>query len=168
MKKLFVMFFAVVFSTQTFAQTAALKQQTDWLTSQLNKLVIDDDNRKMNVNDHKSKPTFSFAGSKMLMNLTAKEENFSMGVNISWLLKDVRKVSYQKQKDGNYKLVLDVPADRIKMDLGFGKENTIGGSFNVNDTKDKDPTSFTLSTKDETLVKEMVQRFEGAVREARK
>ncbi|WP_435357321.1 hypothetical protein [Emticicia sp. SJ17W-69] len=168
MKKLFVMFFAVLLSTQTFAQTAALKQQTDWLTSQLNKLVIDDDNRKMNVNDHKSKPTFSFVGSKMLMNLTAKEENFSMGVNISWLLKDVRKVSYQKQKDGNYKLVLDVPADRIKMDLGFGKDNTIGGSFNVNDKDDKDPTSFTLSTKDETLVKEMVQQFEGAVREARK
>lgn len=168
MKKLFLMFFAVVFSTQTFAQTAALKQQTDWLTSQLNKLVIDDDNRKMNVNDRKSKPVFSFAGSKMLMNLSAKEENFSMGFNISWLLKDVRKVSYQKQNDGNYKLVLDVPVDRIKMDLGFGKDNTIGGSFNVNDKEDKDPTSFTLSTKDEALVKEMVQRFEGAIRELRR
>ena len=61
------MFFAVVFNTQTFAQTAALKQQTDWLTSHLNKLVIDDDDRKMNINDKKSKPVFSFAGNKMLM-----------------------------------------------------------------------------------------------------
>ena len=81
----------------------------------------------------------------------------------------IRKVSYQKQKDGNYKLVLDVPADKIKMDLGFGKDNTIGGSFNVNDDKkDKSPTTFSLSTKDETVVKEMVQRFEVAVREARR
>ena len=162
------MFFAVVFYTETFAQTAALKQQTDWLTSQLNKLVIDDDNRKMNVNDRKSKPVFSFAGSKMLMNLSAKEENFSMGFNISWLLKDVRKVSYQKQKDGNYQFVLDVPADRIKMDLGFGKDNTIGGSFNVKDDKSDNHTSFTLDTKDEVLVKEMVQRFDAAVREAKR
>ena len=51
MKKLFLMFFAMVFSTQTFAQTAALKQQTDWLTSQLNRLVINDDDKGMTVND---------------------------------------------------------------------------------------------------------------------
>ena len=162
------MFFAVVFSTQTFAQTAVLKQQTDWLTSQLNKLVVDDDNRKMNVNDKKSKPVFSFAGSKMLMNLSTKEENFSMGFNISWSLKDVKKVSYQKQKDGNYKLVLDVPADRIKMDLGFGKDNSLGGSINVKDDKSDNHTSFTLDTKDEVLVKEMAQRFDAAVREAKR
>ena len=169
MKKLCVMFFTVVFSTQTFAQTAALKQQTDWLTSHLNKLVIDDDDRKMNVNNKKSQPVFSFAGNIMLMNLTAKEESFSMGLNITWSLKDVKKVNYQKQEDGNYKLVLDVPADKIKMDLGFGKDNTIGGSFNVNDDKkDKSPTTFSLSTKDETVVKEMVHRFEVAVREARR
>ena len=158
----------MVFSTQTFAQTAALKQQTDWLTSHLNKLVIDDDEKGKTVNDKKSKPIFSFAGNKMLMNLSAKEENFSMGINISWLLKDVKKVSCQKQKDGNYQLVLDVPADRIKMDLGFGKDNEIGGSFNVKDDEKDSNTSFTLSTKDEVVIKEMVQRFEGAVREAKR
>ena len=102
------------------------------------------------------------------MNLSAKEEDFSMGINISWLLKDVKKVSCQKQKDGNYQLVLDVPADRIKMDLSFGKDNTIGGSFNVKDEGKDSNTSFTLSTKDEVVIKEMVQRFEGAVREAKR
>ena len=168
MKKLFLIFFAVVFSTQTFAQTTALKQQTDWLTTQLNKLVIDDDAKKISVNDKKATPVFSFAGKKMLMNVSAKDEGFSMGFNISWLLQDVKKVSYKKEKNGNYELVLDVPADRIKMDMGFGKDNSLGGSFNVKDEKNDSHTSFTLSTKDEALVKEIVQRFEGAVHEARK
>ena len=170
MKKLFLMFFAVVFSTQIYAQSAALKQQTDWLTTQLNKLVIDDE-VKTKSKSKESKPTFSFAGSKMLMNINAKDEGFSMGFNISWLLKDVKNVSYKKEKNGNYELVLDVPADRVKMDMGFGKDNTIGGSFNVKDDKnDKNDshTSFTLSTKDETLVKEIVQHFDKAIAEARK
>mgnify|MGYP006212233041 CR=1 FL=1 len=34
--------------------------------------------------------------------------------------------------------------------------------------KDDNNTSFTLDTKDETLVKEVVQRFESAIREAKK
>ena len=42
---------------------------------------------------------------------------------VSWSLKDVRKVSYKKEKDGNYEQVLDVPADRVKVDLSFGKDN---------------------------------------------
>jgi len=168
MKKLILTLGIILGFTQIFAQTA-LKQQTDWLSSYLNKLVVEDDDRKMNVNGHKSKPVFSFAGNKMLMNISTKEENFSMGFNISWLLKDVRKVSYQKQKDGFYKLKLDVPAYRIKMDLGFGKDNSVSGSFNVKDEyKDDNNTSFTLDTKDETLVKEVVQRFESAIREAKK
>ena len=57
------------------------------------------------------------------------------------------------------------------MEMGFGKDNTIGGSFNVKDDKnDKNDshTSFTLSTKDETLVKEIVQHFDKAIAEARK
>ncbi len=150
-----------------FAQTT-LKSHTDWLTTHLNKLVIDDDDKQLNINGKKSKPVFSFAGNKMLMNLSAKEKDFSMGFNISWSLKDVRKVSYKKEKDGNYELVLDVPADRIKVDLGFGKDNTIGGSFNVKDDDNDNPTSFTLATKDEKVVKEISQHFESAIREARK
>lgn len=168
MKKLFLMLFVVVFSAQTFAQSTTLKQQTDWLTSRLNKLVINDDDKGLTINSKKAKPTFSFVGSKMLMDINAKDEGFSMGFNISWLLKDVRKVNYKKEKNGNYELVLDVPADRIKMDLGFGNDNTIGGSFNIKDDEKDSHTSFTLSTKDEVLVKEIVQRFEIAIREARK
>jgi hypothetical protein len=168
MKKLSLIVFAVVFTAQTYAQTTSLKQQTDWLAGQLNKLVIDDDEKGLNVNGKKSKPVFSFAGSKMLMSVNAKDEGFSMGFNISWLLKDVRKVSYKEEKSGNYELVLDVPADRIKMDLGFGKDNSIGGSFNVKDEEKDSHTSFTLSTKDEALVKDIVQHFDKAIAESRR
>ena len=167
MKKLFLTLSLLTCTTLIFAQST-LKAQTDWLTTRLNKLVIDDDDKKLTINDKKAKPIFSFAGNKMLMAINAKDDGFSMGFNISWLLKDVRKVSYQKQKDGNYRLVLDVPADRIKMDLGFGKDNTVGGSFNVKDDKNDNHTTFTLDTKDEALVKEMVQRFDAAVREAKR
>jgi hypothetical protein len=168
MKKLSLIVFAVVFTAQTYAQTTPLKQNTDWLANQLNKLVIDDDDKGLNVNGKKSKPVFSFAGSKMLMSVNAKDEGFSMGFNISWLLKDVRKVSYKEEKSGNYELVLDVPADRIKMDLGFGKDNSIGGSFNVKDEEKDSHTSFTLSTKDEALVKDIVQHFDKAIAESRR
>ncbi len=168
MKKLFLMFFVLVATTKINAQSSSLKQQTDWLTAQLNKFVIDDDDVKMKSKSKESKPTFSFAGSKMLMNINTKEDGFSMGFNISWLLKDVKKVSYKKEKNGNYELVLDVPADRIKMDLGFGKDNTVGGSFNVKDDKNDSHTSFTLSTKDEVLVKDILQHFDKAIAEAKK
>lgn len=145
-----------------FAQTT-LKSHTDWLTTHLNKLVIDDDDKQLNINGNKAKPVFSFAGNKMLMNLSAKDKDFSMGFNISWSLKDVRKVSYKKEKNGNYEF-----ADRVKVDLGFGKDNTIGSSFNVKDDDKDSHTSFTLATKDENVVKEITQHFENAIREARK
>lgn len=145
-----------------FAQTT-LKSHTDWLTTHLNKLVIDDDDKQLNINGNKAKPVFSFAGNKMLMNLSAKEKDFSMGFNISWSLKDVRKVSYKKEKNGNYEF-----ADRVKVDLGFGKDNTIGSSFNVKDDDKDSHTSFTLATKDENVVKEITQHFENAIREARR
>ncbi|AFK02634.1 hypothetical protein Emtol_1488 [Emticicia oligotrophica DSM 17448] len=148
----------------SFAQSS-LKSNTDWLAGQLNRLVTDDSHGK----EKNTKPVFSFLNDKMNMNVKAKEEGFSMNFNISWHLRDVRKVSYKKQKDGFYELVLDVPADRVKVDLGFGKDNTIGGSFNVNDDDKRDShTSFTLETKDELVVKEIAYRFENAVREARR
>lgn len=167
MKKLFLTLGILTCTTLIFAQSA-LKANTDWLTAHLNKLVIDDDDKQLNVNGKKSKPVFSFAGNKMLMNLNAKDKDFSMGFNISWSLKDVRKVSYKKEKDGNYELVLDVPADRIKVDLGFGKDNNIGGSFNVKNEDSDSHTSFTLATKDENVVKEISQHFESAIKEAKK
>lgn len=167
MKKLLLTLSLITCTTLIFAQSA-LKTNTDWLTTHLNKLVIDDDDKQMNVNGKKSKPVFSFAGNKMLMNLNAKDKDFSIGFNISWSLKDVRKVSYKKEKDRNYELVLDVPADRVKVDLGFGRDNNIGGSFNVKDDNKDSHTSFSLATKDENVVKEITQHFESAIREARK
>lgn len=167
MKKLLLTLSLFSCSTFIFAQST-LKANTDWLTTHLNKLVINDDDKQLNVNGNKSKPVFSFAGNKMLMDISAKDKDFSMGFNISWSLKDVRKVSYKKEKDGNYELVLDVPADRIKVDLGFGKDNTIGGSFNVKDDDKDNHTSFTLATKDENVVKDITQHFESAIREARR
>jgi hypothetical protein len=167
MKKLFLTFSLLICTTLIFAQST-LKTHTDWLTTRLNKLVIDDDDKKLTVNDKKSKPVFSFAGNKMLMAINAKDEGFSMGFNISWSLKDVRKISYKKEKNGNYELVLDVPADRVKVDLGFGKDNNIGGSFNVKDDKSDSHTSFTLDTKDENVVKDITQHFESAIKEAKR
>jgi len=166
MKKILLILSLLTSSTLIFAQSG-LKANTDWLTTHLNKLVVDNDDKQLNLNGKKSKPVFSFAGNKMLMNLSAKDKGFSMGFNVSWSLKDVRKVSYKKEKDGNYKLVLDVPADRVKVDLGFGKDNNIGGSFNVKDDEKDNHTSFTLATKDENVVKEITQHFESAIREAR-
>lgn len=167
MKKLILTLNLLTCSAFIFAQST-LKSNTDWLTTHLNKLVISDDDKQLNINGNKAKPVFSFAGNKMLMNLSAKDKDFSMGFNISWSLKDVRKVSYKKEKDGNYELVLDVPADRVKVDLGFGKDNNIGGSFNVKDENKNNHTSFTLATKNENVVKEITQHFESAIRETRR
>ena len=167
MKKLLLTLGLIICSTLIFAQSA-LKANTDWLTTHLNKFVIDNDDKQLNINGKKSKPSFSFVGNNMSMNLSAKDKDFTMGFNVSWSLKDVRKVSYKKEKDGNYELVLDVPADRVKVDVGFGKDNNIGGSFNVKDDEKDSHTSFSLATKDENVVKEITQHFESAIREARK
>lgn len=167
MKKILLTLSLLTSSTLIFAQSA-LKANTDWLTTHLNKLVVDNDDRQLNINGKKSKPSFSFVGNNMSMHLSAKDKDFSLGVNMTWSLKDVRKVSYKKEKDGNYALVLDVPADRVKVDVGFGKENNIGRSFNVKDDEKDSHTSFSLVTKDENVVKEITQHFESAIREARK
>ncbi len=148
------------------AQSGNLQKNTQWLEKTLNALVTTD-----NKDGDNTKPEFKFTASQMAMNVMKKEENFSFGLHLNWLLKDIQKVSYRKEKDGNYALVLNVPADRIKMDMGFGKDNSVAGSFNLKDDKakkDDDHTSFTLSTSDEKLMKEIVQKFESVVAESRK
>lgn len=157
---------AVLTGAQAQAQTLA--RNTDWLEKQLNKLVTDDDKHNMNVNGKKATPKFDFKGCQMNMNLDSKDDDVSIGMNMAWQLKDVRKVSYTKEKDGQYKLMLDVPADKMKMNMGLG---SFTGSFNLNDKDSKEKesnTSFSLSTKDESLVKEIKQKFDESVQLCRK
>lgn len=147
---------------QTRAQTLA--KNTDWIEKQLNRLVTDDEEHDMNLNGKKSTPKFDFNGCQMNMILNSKDEDVSIGMNIAWQLKDIRKISYKRAKDGQYTLVLDVPTDKVKMSMGLGG---FSGSFNADDkdSKDKDNTSsFTLDTKDEALVQQIKQKFDESVK----
>ena len=148
--------------SQTHAQTLA--KNTDWLEKQLNKLVTDDEEHDMNLNGKKSTPKFDFNGCQMNMILDTKDNDVSIGMNIAWQLKDVRKVSYKRGKNGQYALVLDVPTDKVKMSMGLGG---FSGSFNTDDkdSKGTDNTrSFTLDTKDEALVQEIKKKFDESVK----
>lgn len=168
MKTISLLFGLLLISVSISAQNSALQKNTQWLEKNLNALVINDSDDDKND----PKPEFKFTNSQMLMNVQSKDEKFSIGIHLSWLLKDIQKVSYKKEKDGNYALVLNVPADRMKMDMGFGDDNSVSGSFNIKedekDKKDDDHTSFSLSTKDEKLVQEMVRKFESVMVECRK
>jgi len=155
-------------SNLSFAQT--FEKTTQWLSSQLNQLVKEDKSKSLKVNDKESIPTFNFKGCQMNMNIDAKSDNkdFNLGINMSWLLKDVQKVSYTREKEGGYELKLLVPADRMKMTMGFGHDNSLTGSFNLKDEdKGDSKTNFTLHTQNEDLVKQVVQKFEESVRTCR-
>lgn len=146
---------------QTRAQTLA--KNTDWIQTQLNKLVTDDEEHNMNLNGKKSTPKFAFKECQMNMILDSQDKDVSIGMNIGWQLKDVRKISYKQGKNGQYVLVLDVPTDKVKMNMGLGG---FSGSFNSDekDSKSKDNTSsFSLDTKDESLVRQLKQKLEESV-----
>ena len=152
--------------SQTHAQMLA--KNTDWLEKQLNRLVTDDEQHNMNLNGKKSTPKFDFNGCQMNMNLDNKDKDVSIGMNVAWQLEDVRKISYKQEKDGQYTLVLDVPADKMKMNMGLGG---FSGSFNMNDkdTKGEDTnSSFSLGTKDEALMRQIKQKFDESVQLCRK
>ncbi|WP_159470005.1 hypothetical protein [Dyadobacter sp. 3J3] len=161
-------FSAFMLLTGLTTQAQTLAKNTAWLEKQLNKLVTDDDNHKMQSKDKKAVPKFDFKGCQMNMVLDSKDENVSFGMNMAWQLKDVRKVSYKQNKDGQYTLILDVPADKIKMNMGIGG---FSGSFNMDDEDIKESgtnSSFSLDTKDEALVKEIKQKLEESVQLCRK
>lgn len=100
----------------------------------------------------------------MNMDLNTKDKDVSVGMHMGWLLSDIHKVNYRKDKDGQYTLLLDVPADKVKMAMNLGG---FGGSFNQ-DNKDKNnkdnTTSLNLSTSDEAMVKQIKQRLEESAR----
>jgi hypothetical protein len=148
---------AMLFILQN-ADAQSLTQNTTSLAQKLNSLT-----KKEKDADH----SFSFKGCQMNMDVKTKDDDVKFDMRLSWQLKDVQKVSYLKTKDGYYDFNLKVPADRIKMKMGFGDDNSIGGSFNISsdDKKDSDSkTSFDLKTKDESEVKDLTQRFEEVIK----
>ena len=149
-------------SNLVFAQS--LESNTQWLSSHLDKLVKEEKGKNLNINNKESVPTFRFKGCQMNMNIDSRDTDVDFGMTISWLLKDVQKVSYAREKDGNYELKMIVPADRLKMKLGFGRDNALSGSFNLKDDDKDDKNNFILHTQDESLVKEIVNKFEDSVR----
>lgn len=151
---------AAAFTCLTFAiispaQAQTLAKNGQWLEKQFDQLIKD-------KKDNES-PKFTFRGCQMNMDLDTKDKEVSVGMHLGWLLSDVRKVSYKKEKDGQYSLLLDVPADKVKMAMNVGG---FGGSFNQ-DGKDKhnkdNITSLNLSTTNESLVKQIKQKLEESV-----
>lgn len=163
MKKLPLLSFALVLFCTNLVFSQSLESNTQWLSSHLDKLVKEEKGKNLNANNKKSVPTFKFKGCQMNMNIDSKDSDVDFGMTISWLLKDVQRVSYAKEKDG-YELKMIVPADRLKVKLGFGNDNGLSGSFNLKDNENDSKTSFTLHTEDESLVKEVVHKFEDSVR----
>lgn len=136
----------------THAQTLAKNEA--WLEKQFGKLITEDDG---------DTPKFTFKGCQMKMAVDSKDKDVSVGMNMAWQLRDIQKVGYKKDKDGQYTLILDVPADKVKMAMNVGG---FSGSFNADD-KDKsskdNKTNLSLDTKDETLVRQIKQKLEESV-----
>ena len=144
---------ALLLAQLTHAQTLA--KNGAWLEKQFNKLMAD--------KKEEATPTFTFKGCQMNMALDSKDEDISVGMNMTWQLSDVRKVSYTKDKDGQYTLMLDVPPDKMKMAMNLGG---FSGSFSTDDKDEQDKdnkTSLSLNTTDESLVKQIKQKLEESV-----
>jgi hypothetical protein len=146
---------SVLVTPTSHAQTLA--KNGAWLEKHFAKLVTDKDNA----------PTFTFKGCQMNMAVVDKDKDGSVNINMGWLLKDVRSVSYKKEPNGQYKLLLDVPADKMSMAMNIGG---FSGSYNIGDKeKGKDnTTSFGLDTTDESLVKQIKQKLEESVQLCRR
>ena len=150
-----VAFIWFTFSILQPAQAQTMAKNGQWLEKQFDKLIKDEKDNEV--------PKFTFKGCQMNMNLDTKDKDVSIGMHVAWLLSDVRKISYKKDKDGQYTLLLDVPADKVKMAMNLGG---FGGSFNQEgkDKHNKDnTTSLNLSTTDESLVRQIKQKLEESV-----
>ncbi len=163
MKKLQLLSLALVLCCSNLVSAQSLEANTQWLSSHLDRLVKEEKGKNLNVNGKESVPTFKFKGCQMNMNIDSRDSDVDFGMSISWLLKDVQRVSYAR-KDSNYELKMIVPADRLKMKLGFGNDNALSGSFNLKDNDGDSKTNFILHTDDESLVREVVHKFEDSVR----
>lgn len=159
----FTLLLALVSTLPALAQSDRLQRNAAWIQKQLNEVADRDDDGEVR---------FALAGCDMAMTVANKKDakdDVSFALTISWLLKDVRKVSYTKDKDSKgYTLHLDVPADRLSTQIGLGKDNNISGSFNMKDDDKKKPssdsqTNISLDTKDEELVKAIVAKLQDSV-----
>ncbi|ADB39759.1 hypothetical protein [Spirosoma linguale] len=150
-----VAFTFLMFAALQPAQAQTLAKNGQWLEKQFDQLIKDKKDNEA--------PKFTFKGCQMNMDLDTKDKEVSVGMHMGWLLSDVRKISYKKEKNGQYTLLLDVPADKVKMAMNVGG---FGGSFNQ-DSKDKhnkdNTTSLNLSTTDESLVRQIKQKLEESV-----
>lgn len=144
--------FASLLASPAHAQTIA--KNTVWLEEQFNKLLKQDEG---------ATPIFTFTDCQMNMALATKDKDVAVGIKMSWQVKDIRKVSYHKAKDGQYTLVLDVPTDRISMAMGFGDFSTSFTTTSKGNHNQDNITSLTLNTVDEAVVRQLKQKIEELV-----
>jgi len=152
-------------SGSTYAQVAG--KNTDWLEKQLNKLVIEEGD-KSNAGTKKSTPKFDVENCQLKMHVS--DDDASMGMDMAWRLKDIKKTSYKQEKNGQYTLVLDGPADKVGMNLGglaISFPSNEEGRKNAKKAESSN-SSFSLSTKDEALVQQIKQRFDELIQQCRK
>jgi hypothetical protein len=145
------LFFLSLLARPTYAQT--ITKNTDWLEKQFGKLI----------KDERDTPKFTFKGCQMNMAVDTKDKDASIEMNMAWQLKDIRKVSYRRGKNGQYTLLLDVPTDKVSMAMSL---EGFSGSFNTNGRGNHNQdnlTSLNLDTKDESLVKQVKQKIEETV-----
>ncbi|MGF7214892.1 hypothetical protein GGR92_001032 [Spirosoma lacussanchae] len=135
------------------AQAQTLTENTTWLKKELNELVDSSD----------AKPVFDFKDCLMTMNVNTKEEGIRVKVDMNWPLKEIRKVSYKAASNGNYTLVLDVPANQVK-----GKVKVGIFSKTLREKGDGGHTSLDLNTRDEKRIQAIQQRFETSIRQCQR
>jgi hypothetical protein len=153
-KKVTLLFVGMSLLLALTSRAQTLAADTDWLKQQLNSLVTDKDD---NVT-----PVFNFSDCQMTMNVDTKEEGISVKMNMSWPLKEIKKVSYKPASKGTYTFLLDIPGDKVK-----GKMKVGIFSKKIRSKGEEGHTSFDLKTTDEKLVQEMKQRFDNAINQCR-
>lgn len=138
---------AILLPFMGYAQTTQL--DTLWLGKQLNQLTINDE-------DESIKPVFSFQPCQMRMVVDTKQEGIKVKMNMNWPLGEIRKVSYKPTEEGIYRLVLDIPANKVKgkMKVGFLSKK-------LRPKGEDGQSTFELNTSDEQLMQRIQQQFES-------
>jgi len=114
-----------------YGQSKALQQNNQWLEKHLNDLVAKDGN---------DNARFRFDDCDARMEIGVKEKDgFNLGMNMGCSLKQIDKVSYQKDGD-SYKLKL-----------------------HMQEAEKNDSFSFSVSTSDEKLMQEIKKRLETSI-----
>jgi hypothetical protein len=123
------------------AQAQTLKENTQWLEKQLNTLGSDEEQ------------SFRFKNCQFQWTAKIGEGGFSMNMNTETALQDIEKVSYTPKKEKG-KAVFEII-------IKTKEKKSTKDELNVNFTN-------SVSTSDEKLAKEIVQRFEQAIKQCSK